>query len=229
MASRPNPSARRFPARRGGARSNTRGQLLETAGEVFAERGVDATTGLEISQRANVNAAAINYYFGGMEGLYEAVLGEAVRRMPRLETLSALVAQNPAARVQLRAVIALAAGVITGPPDHAWIVRLLMREVVSPSAAFDRLILQAEGLPKVRLFGSIVAQIMDLPVDHPAVALGCICVLAPCQVMLIGQATLLERAFPDLDLSPVGAPSLVERLTTFALAGLDGIARTAKG
>ena len=63
--------------RRGEDRQNTRAQLLEAAGHLFAQKGFDRATGKEICERAGTNSAAINYYFGGMDGLYAAVLEEA--------------------------------------------------------------------------------------------------------------------------------------------------------
>jgi hypothetical protein len=70
----------------------------------------------------------------------------------------------------------------------------------------------------------IVAEIMNLPIDHPAVAQGCISTVAPLQVMLIGGRGVLELAYPELDLAASGAPMLVERMVGFALGGLDAIA-----
>lgn len=205
-------------------RPDTRRRLLETAGQVFAERGLDAVTGLEITKRAGVNSAAINYYFGGVGGLYEAVLLEARSRLPSFETLSAAVAEKTDARAKLYAAVELVVAVLTGPTPQSWILRLLMREILSPSTAFERLLLEAEGLPKLRMLKGIVAEIMNLPIDHPAVAQGCISTVAPLQVMLIGGRGVLELAYPELDLAASGAPMLVERMVGFALGGLDAIA-----
>src|ERR1700679_1016390 len=58
----------------------TRERLLEVAGQVFAEKGFDRTTGKEICELAGINTAAVNYYYGGIEGLYAAVVQEANSR-----------------------------------------------------------------------------------------------------------------------------------------------------
>ena len=60
---------------------STRNMVLEAAGRVFAERGYAKSTSREICEKAGVNSAAINYYFGGKEGLYEEVLVEAHRQL----------------------------------------------------------------------------------------------------------------------------------------------------
>src|SRR5271168_3629349 len=66
----------------------TRRQLLEAAGEVFAEVGFRDATVREICQRAGANVAAINYHFGDKENLYEEVLryaqGKALEKYPLL-------------------------------------------------------------------------------------------------------------------------------------------------
>ena len=56
------------------AEESTRARLLETAGEVFAEKGYEAATVREICEKAGVNLAAVNYYFGGKELLYVQTL-----------------------------------------------------------------------------------------------------------------------------------------------------------
>src|ERR1700740_2176182 len=53
---------------------DTRTKLLDSAGQVFAERGFKAATVREICARAGVNIALVNYHFGDKAVLYEEVL-----------------------------------------------------------------------------------------------------------------------------------------------------------
>ena len=55
-------------------RQSTRAAVLEAAGRIFAERGYAETTSKEICELAGANSAAVNYYFGGKNNLYEEVL-----------------------------------------------------------------------------------------------------------------------------------------------------------
>lgn len=50
--------------------ARTRKSLLESACEIFAEKGYRDTTIAEISGRAGTNIAAVNYHFGNKETLY---------------------------------------------------------------------------------------------------------------------------------------------------------------
>src|ERR1017187_4978540 len=54
--------------------AETRRQLFEAAGAVFAEAGSRETTVREICRRAGANVAAVNYHFGDKETLYLEVL-----------------------------------------------------------------------------------------------------------------------------------------------------------
>ena len=56
----------------------TRQALLDHATDVFAESGFDRASVREITRRASINQAAINYHFGGKEALYREVLRLAV-------------------------------------------------------------------------------------------------------------------------------------------------------
>jgi AcrR family transcriptional regulator len=64
------------PRRRGRRRSgaDTRAALLEAAREVFTQQGYNGATVRAIAARANVDAAMVNHWFGGKEGLFTAAV-----------------------------------------------------------------------------------------------------------------------------------------------------------
>lgn len=229
MQSTSRPGGRRRVAarRRDAERPGTRAALLEAAGQVFAEQGFDRATGRDICQRAGTNAAAINYYFGGTEGLYAAVIEEAHGRLITLEKLTAAVADKPDARAKLETIIGLAVDLLTGPISHSWVLRVLARELLAPSSVIDQLIEQ-QGIPKLRILKGIVGELMGLPDDHPAVARGCLTLVAPCSVLLVADRRMLRRAFPQLYLGRDHAAALARHLIDYALAGLATIGREAR-
>src|SRR5260370_18652295 len=107
---------------------SSRRRLLEAAGHVFAEKGFDRATGKEICERAGTNTAAVNYYFGGIEGLYAAVVREAHDRFVPFAAASAAVAGKADARAKLEAILELLARALTGPACAAWALRLRLPE-----------------------------------------------------------------------------------------------------
>ena len=59
----------------------TRGRILKAAESLFAERGYKDTSVRAVVAKARVNQAAINYHFGGKDGLYREVLRAAIRAL----------------------------------------------------------------------------------------------------------------------------------------------------
>jgi AcrR family transcriptional regulator len=205
-------------------RPDTQRELLRAGGEVFGEKGFHASTGQEICQRAGVNTAAINYYFGGLIGLYEAVLADALQQVGKIQALSKIAVMGGDAREQLAAIISLLVTAATERTTETWVIRVLLRELVAPSPTFERLFLEAEILPKGQILRKVVAEIMGLPVDHPAVAQGCICAFAPWQLMIVSPDNMLNRVFPAFDLKAANG-LVIERAIAFAVGGLEALAR----
>lgn len=73
LATRDRPSAGRRRGRRP-AGEDTRAALLDAARETFVEQGFDGATVRAIAARAGVDAAMVNHWFGGKEGLFAAVI-----------------------------------------------------------------------------------------------------------------------------------------------------------
>jgi AcrR family transcriptional regulator len=74
------------------ARSVPKRKLLEAAESLFAERGFEAVSVRDITNRAEANVASVNYHFGDRENLVLLVISRMVDpvtedRLVRLETL----------------------------------------------------------------------------------------------------------------------------------------------
>jgi AcrR family transcriptional regulator len=56
------------------ARQDTRERLLDAVEALFLDHGYDGTSSRMITAAADANLAAVNYHFGGKEGLFQAML-----------------------------------------------------------------------------------------------------------------------------------------------------------
>jgi TetR/AcrR family transcriptional regulator, regulator of cefoperazone and chloramphenicol sensitivity len=121
------------------ASDNTRGRVLETAGEVFAEKGFEAATVREICEMAEVNLAAVNYYFGGKEALYEEALQRAHLRNIHDDNQPAWEDDTPP-EARLRLSIQQLLARMLAMNDDPWESRLLIREIMNPSPAGKRVL-----------------------------------------------------------------------------------------
>jgi AcrR family transcriptional regulator len=215
---------RKTPARR----QSTREQLLQTAGQVFSEKGFAGATGKEICERSGANAAAVVYHFGGMDKLYAAVLQEARKRLAPSEELAAAVERETDSQAKLTAFIGLLVRAVTGPTSSTWAVRLLSREMISPSAIFDEM-RNKEMRARAAILTSVVGELTGLPADHPAVARSCINIMAPFGILMLIRPQRVERVFPVLSFGPESVEDTTRHMVQFALGGLAAIAREARG
>ena len=207
-------------------RQTTQLQLLEAAGQEFAEKGFERTTAKEICERAGTNTAAVNYYFGGIEGLHAAVLEEARNRLFSADAVSKAVAGKSDPKARLEAVLDVVARALTGPLSSSWVFRVLGRELVSPSAMLETK--EKVILPRARLLRQFIAELMKLPEDHPAVARGCVSLMAPICMLILADRNHLARALPAMGLKPDDAPAIARHMFRYALAGMEAVARDAR-
>ena len=199
--------------------SATRQHLLETAGQVFAERGLAAGTSKEICERAGTPLASVNYHFGSREALYEAVLIEAHGQLVALDDLLAMTRALPDARAKVRAIVGHLAG-IANRGDTPWGFRVMLREVMSPSAAMPALADKAVR-PKAALVLGLVGELMQLPPSHPAVQRGVMFTILPCIAMMLAPRQLTGVLLPEAGRDTAGQ---VADFIEYTLAGLDALA-----
>jgi hypothetical protein len=83
-------------------------------------------------------------------------------------------------------------------------------------------------LPRARLLRQFLSELMKLPEDHPAVARGCISLMAPICMLILADRPHLTRALPAFGLKPNDAPALARHMFQYALAGLEAVARAAR-
>jgi AcrR family transcriptional regulator len=217
---------RSSPVKQAEDRQTTQLQLLEAAGQEFAEKGFERTTAKEICERAGTNTAAVNYYFGGIEGLHAAVLEEARNRLFSADAVSKAVAGKSDPKARLEAVLDVVARALTGPLSSSWVFRVLGRELVSPSSMLETK--EKVILPRARQLRQFIAELMKLPEDHPAVARGCVSLMAPICMLILADRNHLARALPAMGLKPDDAPAIARHMFRYALAGMEAVARDAR-
>jgi AcrR family transcriptional regulator len=205
-------------------RISTREHLLEAAGHVFAKKGFERSTAKEICERAGTNAAAVNYHFGGIEALYAAVLDEARSRILSVRAIELAVEGKTEPREKLEAALEVIVQTLLGPVSSSWVLQVFGRDMVTPSPttypAKEKLI-----LPLARTLRGFVGELMGLPEDDPAVARGCLSLMAPICILIVGDRRMMKRALPSFGLGADDASALARHMVDYALAGLEAIAR----
>lgn len=200
--------------------SETRDRLLETAGEVFADRGFEGATVREICQKAAANVAAVNYHFGDKRELYAAVFEYAQAHADRQFPLELPAEVSAAERLRYFIRQFLRRLLDRGRPS--WHGRLMAREMSQPTGALPAL-LEKEIRPRMAALQKILNELEgELP---PRVT-------AKCAASIMGQMLHYQFARPALKLiSPIYAnleehvEELADHVARFSLAGVATIAQ----
>jgi AcrR family transcriptional regulator len=117
----------------------SRERILSAAGPVFAEKGFESATIREICAAAEVNVAAVNYYFGDKQQLYlETVRLASEARIEQIAPPERSAATP--AEIHLYDHVRTLLERMLGSEQVPWQVKLLMREVLQPTEACQELV-----------------------------------------------------------------------------------------
>jgi len=205
--------------------AETRRQLLEAAGEVFAGTGFRDATVREICRRAGANVAAVNYHFGNKQALYLEVLryahNMAIQKYPPLLDVPG----DAPAEQRLRAFITSFLLRIFDKGPDAWHGKLVSREMIEPTAAFDHLI-EERVRPMAGRLGRIVADLLGCPVNDRRVRLCAFSIVSQC-VFYHHCRPVVCRLFPKQPAPGMaGVEKLADHITKFSLAAMRHLPKT---
>ena len=113
------------------SQAKTRERLMLVASGEFAEKGWSDTTASVICEKAGANVAAINYYYGGKEGLYRAVWDHAVETA--IDSARAKDLSNNTDREWLYNYVRLCVNSVFDAGDAGLLPRLIANEINDPS------------------------------------------------------------------------------------------------
>jgi AcrR family transcriptional regulator len=205
------------------ASQETRRKLIDAAGQVFAERGLHAATLQEITDRAGVNKAAVNYHFRDKLELYAAVVRYCLSFRDadpaREETTG-----PPEAR--LRALIAHIIKEILDPSKPPWRAAIINHELAQPTAAMDA-VMDELIEPRVRLQRDIVRRILGPRASEEKVARTTLSIVSQCLVYLHDRR-ILARLHPTLAQDDNKPEEIARHIAEFSLAALRPTRRRRK-
>ncbi len=202
----------------------TRRQILEAAGEVFAEVGFGRATVREICRRARANIAAVNYHFGDKETLYTEVLRDSQRMAFEKYPPLLGVAADARPEEKLRAFVRSFLLRLFDNGPITWFGRMMSREMVEPTEALD-LLLKERIRPMAGLLRDIVAEILGRSSDDEQVRLCVFSVVSQC-VFYHHCRTMISRLFPEQRLDATVVDQLADHITGFSLAALKHLPDT---
>jgi len=195
-----------------------KGDILQAAGEIFVERGFKNATVREICKRAGVNFTAINYHFRSKEYLYFSVLKHYQAIVYQNYPPDAGIDQTSSPEARLNAFVERFIFRILGEGPPSWFGKLVAREYVDPSQAFDEL-LNDFFQPSFNILSSIVRELLGNEASEQTVRL--------CSTSIVGQClhfrhskAVLSRLFQIENFGGEQMREIAQHITRFSLAAL---------
>jgi AcrR family transcriptional regulator len=196
----------------------TRQQLIEAAGQVFAENGYRAATVREICLRAGSNVASIHYHFGDKEKLYLEVLRYAHQKDNETNPGLAKTSPNLPPEEKLRQFIRSLLVKFFDPGPLAWDGKLIAREMVEATIGMD-----VVADERIRPMHKHIIEILRSILGDGATEEE----LREAEFSVVGQVVfyhhcraVVSRLYPRYKMSRDEIDKLTEHITAFSLAGL---------
>jgi TetR/AcrR family transcriptional regulator, regulator of cefoperazone and chloramphenicol sensitivity len=167
--------------------NEARAKIIEIAIEVFGRHGFEQASTRVIAARAEVNLAALQYYFGGKEQLYRACAEHIADQLqPRLDSISLMIesdvrnAERSRKEVEhaLRKMLSVAIDNLLNPGSSTSWVLFISRGQMFPGVAFD--ILYDRVVSRlIAMFSSLVGRVIEQPPKSKATIIRTLALLGP--------------------------------------------------
>ena len=195
----------------------TRDRIVEAAGQLFSEHGFEGTTVRDICQAAGANVAAVNYYFRDKERLYiEAVVRAHKWRLDQAQLPDWNASTPP--REKLAGFIHTFFERVLGGKDDTWRTRLVMREIMNPTAACAE-IAQSNIRPQFEILHGILRELLPTVSDEE-LHLTAFSIVGQCLFYHVAEPVIRnlvdEREHATYDVDKLSA-----HVTRFALGAID--------
>lgn len=197
-------------------------RIIAAAGLVFGKAGFKAGSVRQISRKAQVNVASINYYFRSKQGLYREVLLAAHQQLLRTEQPPLFSSGDDAARALGRWIDFCLRFVLLKRASHPVLGKLMAHEMRQPTAALNDLVKRvmepifADLKRIVAALGgkSLPAQEVEMLAHH---------IIGMCVHYEHSAAVIKRLGFTPPD-SEAGIARLTASITALALGGIAGAA-----
>jgi AcrR family transcriptional regulator len=196
-------------------REDTSDRIIAAAGSVFAERGYRGTTIRQITARARVNVAAVNYHFRDKGELYIRVLSEA-KRTAALINIHELPGDP---EQQLHGFIERFVRHLLNPERPAWHSRVIVMEMANPSPALGVIIREITE-PLYLGVRTLIAKLTGPATTEAQLDLLTLSVIGQC-VFYASCRPVVEQLARHLSRSPDRIASIADHISAFSLAGLN--------
>jgi AcrR family transcriptional regulator len=205
---------------------SARERLLDSAEELFAEKGYNGCSIREITAASNSNIAAVNYHFGGKENLYVEVFKRLMTKMRnvRLASIDKVMSQTnpkPTLNDLLHAFSTAFIEPLIDQSGRSLFMKLMIREMSDPHLP-KKMFVEELVAPTLNALGKGLMQLCP-GLDQQKAVLSII--------SIVGQLVHIIRLNEMFDLdefvgdSAPRLPEMVDHIVEFSAAGIQAAAK----
>lgn len=199
---------------------DTATRILQAAGQIFADKGFQAATIREICALAEVNLASVNYHFRDKETLYFETLKHAEEQMIARYPMPTWDPSIPAEQRLFDFVLNMLSRLLN-TELAPWQHRLMMREVMQPTAAVRELA-ERYFRPHFALLSSIIGELVPAGTSEAQRHLAAMSVIGQCVHQRVGREIIGMLIPPEEFAAGFNVANLAKHITAFSLQGLRG-------
>ena len=195
----------------------TRERILKAAQRLFADHGYQDTSVRAVVARAQVNQAAINYHFGGKDGLYREVLRATIRALTEQQLAHAEETKEMPRENALAEFIKYQLRPLAARDELSRHFRIFNWEAVRPTAIYRKL-MSEEATPFLSFAVDLMRRFMP-KADQRTLTMAAIWLVGQCVVFVRNREQLANPPV-SLDLDDATVEQLTALVSAWALAGL---------
>jgi AcrR family transcriptional regulator len=203
-------------------REETSDRIIAAAGAVFAEHGFRDTTIRQITARAGVNLASVNYHFRDKNELYIRVLREA----KRFTTDIVIPDLTGRPEERLRAFINRFVGNLLNPKRPAWHCRVLALEMSNPTPALGVVIREVTA-PLYRDVQALIREVVGPTASAAELDLFTLSIFGQCIFYVCGRPVVEQLAI-GLGRGTDRNDRIADHIAVFSIAALHKLRRRAE-
>ena len=200
-------------------------RIIAAAAEEFAQRGFAAARVRHIVNAAQVNLAAVNYYFGGKEGLYRATLRYLQGQVQEAMAVPARNRRGRSAEERLHRRIYAIIDRFIGADHPSPLGRILAHEAINPTRHLESLLADTMR-PEVERIHVLLREIAGPDLSDNDVTHAALGVVGQCLLYLYARPAV-DRLVPGFPGNGEGTRALARQITEFSLGGIERLKRSA--
>lgn len=196
----------------------TRERILKAAQALFADHGYKNTSVRAVITKAQVNQAAINYHFGGKEGLYREVLRAAIRALTEHQLAHAEEMKGLPREEALAEFIKYQLRPLTARDQVNRHYRIINWESLHPTVVYRKLV-REEATPFLNLAVDLMRRFMP-EADQSTLVLAAIWLMSQGTVFIRHREQLANPPI-SLDFNEATVARLTKLVSSWLLTGLE--------